>query len=87
MSMIRKNKGPHSTRADRAVLETFQLYHAWLGYLLQLLGKEELRVPADRVKAALGHLSCSARREGNEYVITLRQVEGEGADDRHTAAR
>lgn len=82
MSMIRKTKRAHSTQADRAVLETFQLYHAWLGYLLQRLGQEELRVPADQVKEAMGQLSCRARREGNEYVITLHRAGGEEPDDR-----
>ena len=49
------------TDADRAVSETLQLYHAWLGYLLRRLGQDE----------ALGHLACRVRREGGDYVISF----------------
>lgn len=73
-----KQKRPlPSTEADRAVLETFRLYHAWLGYLLRRLGEAEIRVPVAELTRALGQTSCTARREGEEYVITLTPQEGE----------
>lgn len=40
------------TDADRAVSETLQLYHAWLGYLLRRLGQDEVRVPAAELRQA-----------------------------------
>lgn len=68
-----------STLADRAVSEALRLYHAWLGYLLKRLGEQEVRVPARELAEALGRLSCTARREGEEYVISFVQLE-EGAE-------
>ena len=59
------------TDADRAVSETLQLYHAWLGYLLRRLGQDEVRVPAAELRQALGHLACRVRREGGDYVISF----------------
>lgn len=77
MSRNKQKRPLPSTEADRAVLETFHLYHAWLGYLLRRLGEAEIRVPVAELTRALGETSCAARREGNEYVITLTPQEGE----------
>ncbi len=77
MSRSKQKRPLPSTEADRAVLETFRLYHAWLGYLLRRLGETEIRVPVAELTRALGQTSCAARREGNEYVITLIPQEGE----------
>ena len=66
------------TDADRAVSETLQLYHAWLGYLLRRLGQDEVRVPAAELRQALGRLACRVRREGGDYVISF-AAERDGA--------
>ena len=58
-------------RSTAAMEETLRLYHAWLGYLLTLQGQEVLRVKAEDIRAALGTLSCTVTREGDEYVIRL----------------
>ncbi len=51
--------------------ETLHLYHAWLGYLLERLGQETVRVSVRDIRQALEGLAVSASREGEMYVITL----------------
>ena len=62
-----------------AMEETLKLYHAWLGYLLMRQGTDTLRVKAEDIRRALERLSCTVRREGEEYVIDLRR--GGGAEN------
>lgn len=64
-----KSPAPESLTA--AMEETLRLYHAWLGYLLDLQNTDTLRVKAEDIRRALGRLSCSVSREGDEYVISL----------------
>ena len=47
------------------------LYHAWLRYLLTLMGADTLRVKASDVAAVLDGVTCTVTREGDEYVIRL----------------
>ena len=54
-----------------AVEETMGLYHAWLRYLLTLMGADTLRVKASDVAAVLDGVTCTVTREGDEYVIRL----------------
>ena len=58
-----------------AMEETMGLYHAWLRYLLTLMGADTLRVKASDVAAAEG-ISCTVTREGDEYVIRLDKPKG-----------
>ena len=51
--------------------ETKQLYDAWLGYLLGLVGTDTLRVKTDDISKALEGFSCAVTREGDEYVISI----------------
>ena len=51
--------------------ETRGLYHAWLRYLLTLMGADTLRVKASDVAAVLDGVTCTVTREGDEYVIRL----------------
>ena len=54
-----------------AMEETMGLYHAWLRYLLTLMGADTLRVKASDVAAVLDGVACTVTREGDEYVIRL----------------
>ena len=54
-----------------AMEETMGLYHAWLRYLLTLMGADTLRVKASDVAAVLDGVTCTVTREGDEYVIRL----------------
>ena len=58
-----------------AVRETLRIYHAWLGYLLSLQGKSELRVRVEDIRTALNRFSCTVTREGDEYVVLVRTRE------------
>ncbi len=71
-------------RMSAAMEETLKLYHAWLGYLLTLQQTDTLRVRVEDIKGALESLSCSATREGEEYVIRLKtgkEVEDVGGQE------
>ncbi len=59
-----------------AVEETMGLYHAWLRYLLTLMGADTLRVKVSDVTAVLDSITCTVTREGDEYVIRLDREEG-----------
>ena len=56
-------------------LEAFEeikmIYDAWLGYLLGMLGADTLRIKADDIHKCLGEYVLSARREGDEYVVSI----------------
>jgi hypothetical protein len=54
-----------------AVEETMGLYHAWLRYLLTLMGADTLRVKVSDVTAVLDGITCTVTREGDEYVIRI----------------
>lgn len=58
-----------------AVSQTLSLYHAWLGYLLDRLGQETVRVQVRDIQKALDTLSCQVSREGDAYVIRLHRAE------------
>ena len=58
-----------------AVSQTLSLYHAWLGYLLDRLGQETVRVQVRDIQKALDTLSCQVSREDDAYVIRLRRTE------------
>ena len=69
-----------------AVEETLKLYHAWLGYLLRQQKTDTLRVKTEEIRRGLERFTCTAAREGDEYVIRLqvgKEVDhdgGQGAD-------
>lgn len=67
--------------------ETLALYHAWLGYLLEIAGKKTLRVKAQEIRRALGRLSCRVTREGDEYVIQMEDRASEDITDASADAR
>ena len=54
-----------------AMEETMGLYHAWLRYLLTLMGADTLRIKASDVAAVLDGVTCTVTREGDEYVIRI----------------
>ena len=54
-----------------AVEETMGLYHAWLRYLLTLMGADTLRVKVSDMAAVLDGIACTVTREGDEYVIRI----------------
>lgn len=54
-----------------AMAEVMQLYHSWLGYLLNRMGTDTLRVKTEDISRGLALLRCSVTREGDEYVIRL----------------
>lgn len=60
---------------QKAMEETLRLYHAWLGYLLGRLGESTLHVKVEDIRQALNDFRCSVCREGDEYVICLRDKE------------
>jgi hypothetical protein len=47
------------------------LYHAWLRYLLTLMGADTLRVKVSDVTAVLDGITCTVAQEGDEYVIRI----------------
>ena len=64
-------RSPSRRALPIAVEETMGLYHAWLRYLLTLMGADTLRVKASDVAAVLDGVTCTVTREGDEYVIRL----------------
>lgn len=61
--------------------ELIGLYSAWLGYLLAERGESELRVKAKDIKASISKYSCQAVREGDEYVISVKETKKEEEDE------
>ena len=73
-STITKRDGALSPRRRAfsiAVEETMGLYHAWLRYLLNLVGTDTLRVKVSDVVAVAEGVTCTVTREGDEYVIRI----------------
>ena len=78
MSKTNETKERRGGMSAAAVEETLRLYHAWLAYLLERQGDEVLRVKAEDIRTALERFACSVAREGDEYVIRVRDgKEGE----------
>ena len=57
--------------AEAALDETLHLYGGWLAYLLDRLGEDVVRVPAEDLRHALEHFSCGVTKEGDAYVIYI----------------
>ena len=73
------NKNRFRERAAEAAMdETLRLYGGWLAYLLDRLGEDVIRVPAEDLRHALEHLSCGVQKEGNAYVIYMERAGGQG---------
>ena len=69
------NKNRFRERAAEAAMdETLHLYGGWLAYLLNRLGEDVIRVPAEDLRHALEHLSCGVTKEGDAYVIYMERA-------------
>ena len=83
---MNKHREPRYKLLPAAVEETLKLYHAWLGYLLRQQKTDTLRVKVEEIRRGLERFTCTAAREGDEYVIRLQEGEevdhdgGQGAD-------
>lgn len=69
-------KNARDRAAEAAMDETLHLYGGWLAYLLDRLGEDVIRVPAEDLRHALEHLSCGVQKEGDAYVIYMERVGG-----------
>ncbi len=82
---MKKNKTEAARKPRRKMLgvslEAFEevkmIYDAWLGYLLGMLGTDTLRIKADDIHKCLGEYVLTARREGDEYVVSIIHRPGE----------
>ena len=80
-----KSERRSRTQVSEAALdETLRLYGGWLAYLLDRLGEDVVRVPAEDLRQALAHFSCGVQKEGDAYVIYIERAgdrnEGGNAD-------
>lgn len=80
-----KNERRSRAQVSEAALdETLRLYGSWLAYLLDRLGEDVVRVPAEDLRHALAHFSCGVQKEGDAYVICVERSgdrnEGGNAD-------
>ena len=69
-------KNARDRAAEAAMDETLHLYGGWLAYLLDRLGEDVIRVPAEDLRHALRHLSCGVQKEGDAYVIYMERAGG-----------